>query len=530
GAHSLISLSGSSANPPASLLAQVQVQGQPKKKKNKAKKKQKRTSHNFNSLIVEEVDSSVAATDETEDTQETDEPNLSPPQSPLPSLQLPVIDTAAITAPLQATIDAQSSQLSSLSSTLSATAASLESSKADVKAVQAQFQDLQTKYAKLQQESLTLTETNRALAKYAQDATAKQDELKKELTLATASASASVVASATAVVATSTVSAPPVPDLSHDVVKLTDRLAAKESEVSSLTLLVTSLNESLKSTQDAFVVEKKSIEQAHEEALESSKLSLTAHFDQLSVNHAAELAQLENELANANETIGRLEKEKSGLAAVHANDVDHITKEWTKKVESLERSISAQVESAVARAVQSVSAANEQVRAALAQELDELHSNEVKGLKSAHADTLASLVKELESVRAASTVSSTGSDEIDALNKEWIKKVNVLEKSVAGQVDVAVQSALQAFAKESEQVRVALVKEIDELHLNEVKGLKAAHADALTTLANQLQTPRSLPVDAPQANNKTTQDLRAARIQLQEMKSAHTLAMAASEK
>ncbi|KAI9347318.1 hypothetical protein BDR26DRAFT_1004939 [Obelidium mucronatum] len=414
-----------------------------------------------------------------------------------------------VTAPLYSTIAAHLDTISLLQSQIDSQATVIKSYKSDVSTLEKTVDALQAKQSKLASEASTLAETNRALAKYAQDATAKQDliaceldKVKLQLSSVSSTTSASVPTTATrettpttvtratkattvskaatpttattattkTTTTTATTATTALQDSSSaEIEKMRQILAAKDAELTRLSSLVTVLTSSNKEIRENWSCEVASLEKAHLEGVESVKETMSLHFQQVSEAHEEQLVNISKEVATC---LGELERVRNEKVAL----LQKLEEASLEKQTILKESRAAkerELGEAIAKAQLAQSSAIEA--------LESKHVREIQNLKQQHHRTIITAVQKTYSLTAAA-LQSTHASALEVLMGKHAKEIELVKESVAKKANAIALKEISDLKSRFGVERKAIVAEYE----NKIAELRVS---AVATVA-----PKSVPV------------------------------------
>ncbi|KAJ3233288.1 hypothetical protein HDU78_006538 [Chytriomyces hyalinus] len=411
----------------------------------------------------------------------------------------------------QTTIDALSEELVALKSALQQSRQEAASAKQLLDAnVAAQ--------AILKRNHDTLSQTNRALASYAQEATAKHDAAVKDLQAVQRQyqmlqqSVALPTATTTNGTLQSSKSVSPQPQqalvqspspLQKEISSLRESLSSKTSEISRLNALMHGLREQNSELRSSAAKDIEMLKHVHSETLESVRASLEAALHDVRRElidsrkaHIAELAELKK--------LHAAEKEKAREHAAAA--VSQVSKEVEANlVQSIEAKLQAQHADEVSKLKQEFLNEIDAIKVTQfksSKDSEGIYLMNLEALKTTHKAEVEKLNKQIDEIKISQFKSSKDSEGIYLMNLEALKNNHKsdLEKQKK-QLEELKQAHLKS-TKDAEAVHWNSLRTLSTTHASDIEALKAGHIKQLEELKLKVS-----PKDTPVADSAHVQQL-----------------------
>ncbi|KAI8842857.1 hypothetical protein BJ741DRAFT_592058 [Chytriomyces cf. hyalinus JEL632] len=361
----------------------------------------------------------------------------------------------------------------------------------------------------------TLSQTNRALASYAQEATAKHDAAVKDLQAV--QRQYQLLQQSAAVPTTNgtlqnSKSVPPQPQqalvqspspLQKEISSLRESLSSKTSEISRLNALMLGLREQNSELRSSAAKDIEMLKHVHSETLESVRVSLEGALHDVRRElidnrkaHIAELAELKK--------LHAAEKEKARETA--AATVSQVSKEVEANlVQSIEAKLQAQHADEVAKLKQEFLKEIDAVKVTQfksSKDSEGIYLMNLEALKTTHKGEVEKLNKQIDEIKISQFKSSKDSEGIYLMNLEALKNNHKsdLEKQKK-QLEELKQAHLKS-TKDAEAVHWNSLRTLSTTHASDIEALKAGHMKQLEELKL-----KASPKDTPAADSSLVQKL-----------------------
>ncbi|KAJ3249969.1 hypothetical protein HDU77_007242 [Chytriomyces hyalinus] len=493
------------------------------------KKKKKRSSPRARSISQQQTDNESQFTAEhsepAQQQQQQQKQKQQPRSAPPPSADNDTVSVDAddtfvhIDADMATShSDMQQTTIDALSEELVALKSALQQSRQEAASAKQLLDANVAAQAILKRNHDTLSQTNRALASYAQEATAKHDAAVKDLQAVQRQyqmlqqSVALPTATTTNGTLQSSKSVSPQPQqalvqspspLQKEISSLRESLSSKTSEISRLNALMHGLREQNSELRSSAAKDIEMLKHVHSETLESVRASLEAALHDVRRElidsrkaHIAELAELkklhaaEKEKAreHAAATVSQVSKDveanlaqsiEARLQAQHADEVSKLKQEFLNEIDAI-------------KVTQFKSS----------KDSEGIYLMNLEALKTTHKAEVEKLNKQIDEIKISQFKSSKDSEGIYLMNLEALKNNHKsdLEKQKK-QLEELKQAHLKS-TKDAEAVHWNSLRTLSTTHASDIEALKAGHIKQLEELKLKVS-----PKDTPVADSAHVQQL-----------------------
>ncbi|KAJ3227185.1 hypothetical protein HDU81_006868 [Chytriomyces hyalinus] len=408
--------------------------------------------------------------------------------------------------------DVQQSTIDALSEELAALKAALQQSRQEAASAKQLLDANVAAQAILKSNHDTLSQTNRALASYAQEATAKHDAAVKDLQAVQRQyqllqQSATVPTTKGTLQNSKSVSPQPQQTLiqspsplQKEISSLRESLSSKTSEISRLNALMLGLREQNSELRSSAAKDIEMLKHVHMETLESMRTSLEGSLHDVRRElidsrkaHIAEIADLKKlhaaEQEKARESVSQVSKQveanlmqsiEAKLQAQHADEVAKLKEEFAKEIDAVKVT---------------------QFRSS--KDSEGIYLMNLEALKTTHKAEVEKLNKQIDEIKISQFKSSKDSEGIYLMNLEALKNNHKsdLEK-LKKQMEELKQAHLKS-TKDAEAVHWNSLRTLSATHASDIEALKAGHAKQLEELKI-----KASPKDTPVADSALVKELQ----------------------
>ncbi|TPX67029.1 hypothetical protein CcCBS67573_g07628 [Chytriomyces confervae] len=488
------------------------------------KKKKKRSSPRARSISQQQTDNEsqfTAEHSEPAQQQQKQQPRSAPSQSAdNDTVSVDADDTFVHIDADMATShsDMQQTTIDALSEEMVALKSALQQSRQEAASAKQLLDANVAAQAILKRNHDTLSQTNRALASYAQEATAKHDAAVKDLQAVQRQyqmlqqSVALPTATTTNGTLQSSKSVSPQPQqalvqspspLQKEISSLRESLSSKTSEISRLNALMHGLREQNSELRSSAAKDVEMLKHVHSETLESVRASLEAALHDVRRElidsrkaHIAELAELKK--------LHAAEKEKAREQA--AATVSQVSKEVEANlVQSIEAKLQAQHADEVSKLKQEFLNEIDAIKVTQfksSKDSEGIYLMNLEALKTTHKAEVEKLNKQIDEIKISQFKSSKDSEGIYLMNLEALKNNHKsdLEKQKK-QLEELKQAHLKS-TKDAEAVHWNSLRTLSTTHASDIEALKAGHIKQLEELKVKVS-----PKDTPVADSAHVQQL-----------------------